>query len=144
MFETLRPLKHLTERPAVVKAGVAVVLCLTASCDHRLADKVKRSPPNQWRSWAAHVIDYSRTNGGILPQKHWPKCVLDIVAGQNPWYVHVLTNEMDRTPYIWLDCPGGFQSIGMLVGSESFVPPPQPPTAHIDKIYDGVYLVRID
>ena len=135
-------------KPEFLIAMVATVLLgLVISCGlseyKQLSTKLRASPPEQWHAWAANVIDYTRTNGGVLPRSQWPQCVRDAVAGQDVlWNVLVMTNELTGTPYVWLDSPGGFESIGVLVGSESFVPPSPPPPTHTEKVYPGVYLQR--
>jgi len=131
-------------------AAIAGVACLLLGCGgwndfSNLAAQVKKTPAAEWHRWAAQVIERSKTNSTPVPSSEWP-AFLHRIAKEVPttnWQLAVEPGGSNQQSYVCFYSLGGFQSIGIDVGSASFVETNHTEAAYrVTAIYPGVYLRR--
>ena len=111
----------------------------------KMTDRVKQATPEQWHAWAAHVIERSKTNSDPIPRSEWPDFARRITTTDavDNWELHVERGDSNTAPHIMLFSLGGFQSIGVDIGSSSFVKSEGPESSvAVKQIYPGVYVRR--
>lgn len=112
-----------------------------------LVGRTKRAATaEQWRAWAAEVIERDKTNSDPLPFSEWPDFVRRTATTSRPWEVRVFRADTDTNSpeLVGLVALGGFQSIGVIIGPQSYVevPPPQyPQTSKL--VYPGIYVREV-
>jgi hypothetical protein len=121
-------------------AALAIALALaTSGCGEsgsRLADSARKAgTAKQWHTWAAQVIEGSRTNSSLPAESEWPDFVRHVGAGRQ------LLVETNGTPLVMLVSFGGFQSIGLVIGPSSYVETNAPGVPITSKpVYPGIYV----
>jgi hypothetical protein len=108
-------------------------------------DRVKRdvraaASEAQWRAWARKVILRSSTNSAPIPPSDWPAFVHRLAKPPRHWEVRVM-KENDAGPLVCVLSPGGFESVGLIIGPPSYIelaPKGIPQTSQ--QIYPGIYV----
>src|SRR5256885_858666 len=105
---------------------VIVALAVFTGCGlndySNLIAQAKKTPAEEWHRWAAEVIERSKTNSTPIPRSEFPAFVRRItqkIPATN-WQLAVQPADSNRAPYVCSYSLGGFQSIGVDVGSASF------------------------
>ena len=130
---------------------LVVVLALAcASCSDSVQGLVERTrragTAEEWRAWAAQVIERGKTNSAPLPRSEWPEFVRRTTADNRIWQVlvdHTDTNT-SSPPLVMLVALGGFESIGVIIGPPAYVEvaPPQYPQISRE-VYPGIYVREV-
>jgi hypothetical protein len=135
--------------PAIVGASFLVLVFfinfLGLNSFHKMIRRVREATPEQWHAWAALVIERSRTNSAPMPPSQWPPFArrLTTVDASDNWELDVNPGGSNVAPHIMLFSLGGFESIGVDVGSPSFVESEEPDSRIVvEQIYPGVYARR--
>ena len=111
-----------------------------------LVDRTRRAATaEEWRAWAAQMIERDKTNSTPLPRSEWPEFVRRTATDdRTSWEVSVGRNtDMDTNgpPLVMLVALGGFESIGVIIGPPSYVEVPPPQYPQISKeVYPGIYV----
>jgi hypothetical protein len=95
----------------------------------------------EWRAWADQMIVRNSTNTSALPRKEWPSLVNSITDTDRSWQIGVTQPEENSgdPPLVMVYSIGGFESIGLIIGPETYVE--DPPSGQISKIvYPGIYV----
>ncbi|HZR21530.1 MAG TPA: hypothetical protein VFE51_29885 [Verrucomicrobiae bacterium] len=125
-------------QPSVAVLVVALTLA-TSGCGEspsRLADSARKAATSeQWHTWAAQVVERSKTNLSLPVESEWPDFVKPIGAGRQ------LLVETNGTPLVMLVSFGGFQSTGLIIGPPSYVETNAPGVPLTSKpVYPGIYV----
>ena len=83
----------------------------------------KHGTSEQWHNWAAQLIERSETNSNPIPLADWPAFVRLAISGghRDNWELAVNPGDPNTEPIVQLASVGGFESIGVDIGSTSFV-----------------------
>jgi hypothetical protein len=130
----------------------ALAMMCAGCSDHdadRLVDRTRRAATaDQWRAWAAQVIERDNTNSTSLPSSEWPEFVRKTVTNDHPsWEVDVrhIDGNTNNPKLVMLVAFGGFQSIGVIIGPPSYVEVPPPNISQKSKqVYPGIYVREVD
>jgi len=131
---------HKPSNPARHIACLSLALMFaTSSCTDsvkRLADTARNAATaEEWRTWAAQVIERAKTNSSPLPPSEWPQFVHRTGEG---WQIMVETNN---PPLVMLVSLGGFESIGLVIGPPAYTEVRTPGTPIISRrVYPGIYV----
>jgi hypothetical protein len=128
-----------TAHSAVGFCVVSLLVCCGCNDFQHLADQVKTAATaEQWQTWAAQVLERSKTNSGAIPRSEWPAFVQRIDAPCTEWQL-IPRGRSGSSSNISLVSFGGFGSFGIDVGPPTF-PEPQG-DAHCKQVYPGVYVI---
>lgn len=125
--------------PQRIAALVCALALTTSGCGEspsRLVGSARKAgTAEQWRAWAAEVIERSKTNSSLPVESEWPDFVRRVGAGRQ------LLVETNGIPLVMLVSFGGFQSVGLVIGPPSYVETNAPGVSlRSEQVYPGIYV----
>jgi len=114
-------LRSRTQLTAVGVTGLTVFCTACGPSSRQLADRARAAATAQeWRTWAAQMIQYASTNSEAVPPQRWPPFVQRCLAGRSTWQV-LVQPATNRQPVVSLVSLGGFDGIGIDIGPPNYV-----------------------
>jgi hypothetical protein len=120
--------------------------CTDHSVDRLVAKSRAVASAEEWRGWAEQLIERKKTNTTALPFAEWPGFVKAVANDGRHWEVRTWPAPgQTNDTFVGLLSPGGFQSIGIIIGPPTYVEPT--PEAHVpqtsEEIYPGIYVREV-
>ena len=130
----MRVLSYLVQRPTGCVVACLLLCCGCTSSVDRLANQVKRAgTAEEWRAWAAQMIERSKTNSSEIEWEEMPAFVQRGTPGGARGFVSKDVVIVARF--------GGFESIGVVIGPPSYEESGDRSRGQMSKqVYLGIYV----
>lgn len=128
---------------------VALLFWILPGCSVESADGMAKrarqaASASEWRSWAAEVSQRAITNSNELPRSVRPQFVRRFARGDDRQWQLVIDHverDTNSAPLVMLISPGGFQSIGIIIGPPNYIEVPPTDGFQISReVYPGIYV----